>query len=76
MSAYEGSKMQENDQDKKHVFLGHIKEAQQSKKELDRLIDLEQKGLETMWHKAQILSIEELKGWMKGEGYSLVRRID
>ena len=25
MSAYEGSKMQENDEDKKHVFLGHIK---------------------------------------------------
>jgi len=25
MSAYEGSKMQENDEDKKHGFLGHIK---------------------------------------------------
>jgi len=66
--------MQENDQDRKHGFLGHIKDAKEAKKEVDKENELSEIGLETVWHKAQILSIDELKGWLKGEGYILIRR--
>lgn len=74
MSAYEGSNMQENDQDRKHGFLGHIQESKNARKELEKESELIKSALEKVWHKAQILSIDEFKGWLKGEGYSLIRR--
>lgn len=74
MSAYEGSKMQENDEKRNQGFLGHIKEAKQGRKEVEKELDLVDKGLREIYYKASKLEYDDFKGWLKGEGYQIIRR--
>lgn len=73
MSAYEGSKMQENDEDKKHGFLGHIKNVKEAKEEKEAEDKMFEDFKFKVWLKAQKLEYSDFKGWLKGEGYVISR---
>jgi len=76
MSAYEGSKQQERDEDKllnKGVSrLSEFKTALNEKKVENEKFE---SFLFKIWSKAKKLEFDDFKGWCKGEGY-IVSRVE